>query len=77
MAMHRDLRTVRRIKDLSSDTHTRLRRAVAFFSRRSYFSRLWGVSLAHSTSQLISELDITGGDERKVGYYAGLIVSYL
>lgn len=24
--------------------------------------------------QLISELDITGGDERKVGYYAGLIV---
>lgn len=25
--------------------------------------------------QLISELDITGGDERKVGYYAGLIVS--
>ena len=25
--------------------------------------------------QLISELDITGGDERKVGYYAGMIVS--
>ena len=25
--------------------------------------------------QLVSELDITGGDERKVGYYAGLIVS--
>ena len=25
--------------------------------------------------QLISELDITGGDEKKVGYYAGLIVS--
>ena len=24
--------------------------------------------------QLISELDITGGDERRVGYYAGLIV---
>ena len=24
--------------------------------------------------QLISELDITGGDERKVGYYAGMIV---
>ena len=27
------------------------------------------------TSQLVSELDITGGDERKVGYYAGLIES--
>ena len=27
--------------------------------------------------QLISELDITGGDERKVGYYAGLIVGTL
>ncbi|PFH46778.1 hypothetical protein AMATHDRAFT_153861 [Amanita thiersii Skay4041] len=26
-------------------------------------------------NQLISELDITGGDERKVGYYAGLIES--
>ncbi|KAF8875926.1 major facilitator superfamily domain-containing protein [Infundibulicybe gibba] len=26
-------------------------------------------------NQLISELDITGGDERKVGYYAGLIQS--
>ena len=26
--------------------------------------------------QLISELDITGGDERKVGYYAGLIVEW-
>ncbi len=25
--------------------------------------------------KLISELDITGGDERKVGYYAGMIVS--
>jgi hypothetical protein len=24
--------------------------------------------------QLVSELDITGGDKRKVGYYAGLIV---
>ena len=24
---------------------------------------------------MVSELDITGGDERKVGYYAGLIVS--
>lgn len=24
--------------------------------------------------KLISELDITGGDEKKVGYYAGLIV---
>lgn len=27
--------------------------------------------------QLISGLDITGGDERKVGYYAGLIVGTL
>ena len=27
-----------------------------------------------SCRQLISELDVTGGDERKVGYYAGLIV---
>ncbi|KAF8220945.1 MFS general substrate transporter [Tricholoma matsutake] len=26
-------------------------------------------------NQLISELDVTGGDERKVGYYAGLIES--
>lgn len=26
-------------------------------------------------NQLVSELDITGGDERKVGYYAGLIES--
>jgi len=25
--------------------------------------------------QLIRELDITGGDDRKIGYYAGLIVS--
>ncbi|KAG1738418.1 uncharacterized protein EDB91DRAFT_459416 [Suillus paluster] len=28
-------------------------------------------------NQLVSELDITGGDERKVGYYAGLIVTVL
>ena len=28
-------------------------------------------------TQLISELDITGGDEKKVGYYAGLIVRSL
>ena len=27
--------------------------------------------------KLISELDITGGDEKKVGYYAGLIVGHL
>ena len=27
--------------------------------------------------QLISELGITGGDEKKVGYYAGLIVNHL
>lgn len=26
--------------------------------------------------QLVSELDITGGDEKKVGYYAGMIVSH-
>lgn len=26
-------------------------------------------------NQLVGELDITGGDMRKVGYYAGLIVS--
>lgn len=26
-------------------------------------------------NQLVGELDITGGDKRKVGYYAGLIVS--
>lgn len=25
-------------------------------------------------NQLIGELDITGGDKRKIGYYAGLIV---
>ena len=28
-----------------------------------------------SLSQLVRELDITGGDEKKVGYYVGLIVS--
>jgi len=27
--------------------------------------------------QLVSELEITGGDERKVGYYTGLIVTNL
>ncbi|KAJ7650901.1 major facilitator superfamily domain-containing protein [Roridomyces roridus] len=27
-------------------------------------------------NQLVSELDITGGDEKKVGYYAGLIVEF-
>jgi len=27
--------------------------------------------------QLISKLDITGGDKKKVGYYAGLIVNHL
>ena len=26
--------------------------------------------------QLIRELDITGGDDRKIGYYAGLVVSH-
>lgn len=26
-------------------------------------------------NQLVGELDITGGDKRKVGYYAGLLVS--
>lgn len=29
----------------------------------------------HHALQLITDLDITGGDERKVGYYAGMIVS--
>jgi hypothetical protein len=29
---------------------------------------------SHHFQQLITELDITGGDDRKVGYYAGLIV---
>ncbi|KAF5379817.1 hypothetical protein D9615_005697 [Tricholomella constricta] len=33
----------------------------------------WG--LLNAGFQLVSELDITGGDERKVGYYAGLIES--
>ncbi|KAF8878518.1 major facilitator superfamily domain-containing protein [Infundibulicybe gibba] len=32
-------------------------------------------SISPYINQLISELDITGGDERKVGYYAGLIQS--
>ncbi|KAG6906441.1 hypothetical protein DXG01_013924 [Tephrocybe rancida] len=32
-------------------------------------------SICPYINQLVSELDITGGDERKVGYYAGLIVS--
>ena len=30
----------------------------------------------HHFPQLIIELDITGGDDRKVGYYAGLIVEW-
>ncbi|KAF8876547.1 major facilitator superfamily domain-containing protein [Infundibulicybe gibba] len=34
-----------------------------------------GHSISPYINQLISELDITGGDERKVGYYAGLIQS--
>ena len=32
-------------------------------------------SLTEDLPQLVSELDITGGDEKKVGYYAGLIVT--
>ncbi|KAF8875938.1 major facilitator superfamily domain-containing protein [Infundibulicybe gibba] len=32
-------------------------------------------SISPYISQLISELDITGGDERKVGYYVGLLQS--
>ena len=31
---------------------------------------------SHHFRQLITELDITGGDDRKVGYYAGLIVEW-
>ena len=31
---------------------------------------------SHHFRQLIIELDITGGDDRKVGYYAGLIVEW-
>ena len=31
---------------------------------------------SHHFRQLIIELDITGGDNRKVGYYAGLIVEW-
>jgi hypothetical protein len=31
---------------------------------------------SHYFRQLITELDITGGDDRKVGYYAGLIVEW-
>ena len=27
--------------------------------------------------RLVSTLDITGGDERKIGYYAGLIVEQI
>ncbi|KAJ6491890.1 major facilitator superfamily domain-containing protein [Mycena sanguinolenta] len=34
-----------------------------------------GQSIYPYINQLISELDITGGDQRKVGYYAGLIES--
>ncbi|KAF8875897.1 major facilitator superfamily domain-containing protein [Infundibulicybe gibba] len=34
-----------------------------------------GHSISPYINQLVSELDITGGDERKVGYYAGLIQS--
>ena len=30
----------------------------------------------HHFRQLITELDITGGDDRKVGYYVGLIVEW-
>ena len=42
---------------------------------RSRFEDRW-CSPLNSCSQLIRELDITGGDDRKVGYYAGFIVSY-
>ena len=31
---------------------------------------------SHHFQQLITELDITGGDDRRVGYYAGLIVEW-
>lgn len=34
-----------------------------------------GTSIYPYINQLVGELEITGGDERKVGYYAGLIVS--
>lgn len=34
------------------------------------------VASSHHLRQLITELDITGGDHRKVGYYAGLIVEW-
>ena len=36
----------------------------------------WGGNFAHSLWQLISELGITDGDKRRVGYYAGLIVEW-
>ncbi|KAG6829997.1 hypothetical protein H0H92_002688 [Tricholoma furcatifolium] len=35
---------------------------------------LTSLSIYPYINQLVSELDITGGDKRKVGYYAGLIV---
>ncbi|KAF8875921.1 major facilitator superfamily domain-containing protein [Infundibulicybe gibba] len=52
--------------------------------KQPYFCTLKNSSTPHHSqsqsiypyiTQLISELDITGGDERKVGYYAGLIQS--
>lgn len=33
-----------------------------------------GIGSSQISFKLISELDITGGDNRKVGYYAGMIV---
>jgi len=41
-----------------------------------FFNCLLGLILDLCPPQLISELDITGGNEKKVGYYAGLIVNH-
>ena len=34
-----------------------------------------GVQYDGGIDQFVSQLPITGGDEKKVGYYAGIIVS--
>lgn len=38
--------------------------------------RSWQDSFSLNVRQFITELNVTGGDHRKVGYYAGIIVEW-
>ncbi|KAF8875914.1 hypothetical protein BD779DRAFT_183977 [Infundibulicybe gibba] len=60
----------RTLKNRTSPRHSQ-RSRLALCSSSSSVNPLLA---APYTRTLTSELDITGGDERKVGYYAGLIV---